>query len=87
VTLPLTAADAEVDASGPSISASSIIENGSDSDVNMVDVYAIAYDASGAIIGGGATLLNAVAARDSAFVSIPLVALGDPERVDVYAGS
>jgi hypothetical protein len=53
--------------------------------VTAVRVTAIAYDAAGAIVGGGYTTLDAIAAQARETVDVPVVTSGVPARVALYA--
>ena len=47
--------------------------------------HALAYDESGAIIGGGATVIDTIEANSTHRVTVPLVSLGTPARVGAHA--
>lgn len=53
--------------------------------VTAVRVTAIAYNAAGAIVGGGYTTLGVIAPKDREAVDIPVVTAGMPARVALYA--
>lgn len=52
--------------------------------VTTVYVGAVAYDAKGAIIGGGSTYVASVPARGRAQVEVAITAAGQPARVELY---
>jgi hypothetical protein len=83
----LTVDDIELDSGAASggLSVRGRLSNDLDQDLSMIDVYALAYDESGAIVGGGSTIVDIIEAGGAYRVTVPLIALGTPARVDMYA--
>jgi hypothetical protein len=54
-------------------------------DATQVQVSALAYDASGTIVGGGSTVVDVVPARGQKTVLVPFVTSSSPDRVELYA--
>jgi hypothetical protein len=81
----LAVTDTEVESGPGGLAARGTLTNDATTDLNSVEIYALAYDESGAIVGGGSTILDVIERDGSYRVSVPLVALGDPPRVDIFA--
>ncbi|MEI2618794.1 MAG: FxLYD domain-containing protein [Thermomicrobiales bacterium] len=65
--------------------ATGVVTNGLDVDLGSVAVFAVGYDASGAIIGGGLATIETLPARGEATVDVALAVGGEPARVELYA--
>jgi len=61
------------------------IRNQSTQDVKAVQVFAVAYDARGAISGGGATLIDLAPAGRDAQAEVFITSAGPPARVELFA--
>ena len=81
----LTVDDPGVEDNANELSARGTLTNTLNTDLDSIDVYALAYDESGAIIGGGATVIDTIEANSTHRVTVPLVSLGTPARVEMYA--
>lgn len=64
----------------------SLVTNPYDHKLTNLRIYAVAYDAAGKIIGGGADTLSILLAKTSSGVQVKLMETGDVSRVDLYAG-
>ena len=62
-----------------------IIQSPYKQDASDVKAYALAYDAEGALIGGGYTFVNFVPAEGQAPVEISVVTSGEPAKIAVFA--
>jgi hypothetical protein len=61
-----------------------IIRNSLNRAVSNVQVYAVAYDMSGNLIGGGSSFLNSIDGNSDATVEIAISCAGTPARVELY---
>jgi hypothetical protein len=61
------------------------IQNGLDRELADVEVYAIAYNASGQIIGGGFTFVDQIAAEGQADADVTIAVDEEPAAVELYA--
>jgi 3D (Asp-Asp-Asp) domain-containing protein len=66
--------------------ATSLITNPYDHKLTNLKIYAVAYNAAGDIIGGGADTISIILAKTSSGVQVKLIETGDVARVDLYAG-
>lgn len=65
--------------------ASGVVINGLDVDLSSVQVFAVGYDADGAIIGGGLAFIDVLPASGEAPVEVALAVGGQPARVELFA--
>jgi hypothetical protein len=63
-----------------------VIKNGLNRNISNMHVMAVAYDQSGAIIGGGYTYLNFLPASGQAPVDVSMLVDGTPDKVEIYPG-
>jgi hypothetical protein len=82
---PLSVANVTLQTSTFSQSATGVVSNAGTSDLKDVQVYSIAYDAGGAIIGGGLTFLDFVPAGGSSAAKVSLTTSARPAKVEMYA--
>lgn len=68
-----------------SLEASATLTSSYETDLEGVHINVLVYDASGAIIGGGATTKRLVAAGATEGVVVPVEVSGTPARVEFYA--
>jgi len=61
-----------------------VVKSAFPQELKTVAVSAIAYDAGGAIIGGGQMILDRVPANDQAAAEVPVTVSGLPARVELY---
>jgi hypothetical protein len=61
-----------------------IVKNSYDKDLQNIQVTAIAYDASGAIIGGWSTYVSSVPANGQVAIDIPVNCPATPVEIEVY---
>jgi hypothetical protein len=61
-----------------------IIRNTLNRDVSNVQVYAVAYDVNGNLVGGGSSFLNSIDGNSDAAVEILISCAGTPARVELY---
>jgi hypothetical protein len=81
---PFTTADVGyVPTSAPSVTGT-VTNTGATAQANVM-VYALAYSADGAIIGGGSAVIQSIAAGGQETVEIGIVANGAPATVELYA--
>lgn len=69
------------------LAASGVLHNPLDRDLTDITISAVAYDAAGAIIGGGSSWLDFVLANGHTGTGAQVTADGDPARVELYAVS
>ncbi len=67
-----------------STSATALIKNPYKVDLDDLYVYAVAYDAKGAIIGGGFTFLGFLPASGQIGVEVPITSSDEPARVAIF---
>lgn len=67
--------------------ATGVVSNDLDADLEAISVFAVGYDAGGAIIGGGVAFIDLVPARGETPVEVALAVDGEPARVELYATS
>ncbi len=63
------------------------IRNTGSQDVKAPQIFAVAYDAQGQIIGGGATIGDLVPAGREAEVEVFITSAGDPARIELFAST
>jgi hypothetical protein len=84
LTNPLTASDAAYAEGDFTSTVTGTVSSSWDADLENAEVYAIAYDASGAIIGGGYTFLDTVPAGGSTGAEVDIYTSGAPATVELY---
>ena len=82
---PLSVANVTVQSGSFSQNATGVVSNAGASDLKDVQVYAVAYDASGAIVGGGFTFLDFVPGGGSSAAKLSLTTSSKPAKVEMYA--
>jgi hypothetical protein len=81
--LESTGAAFETDGFSPRVTGT--VVNGLDRDLADVEVYAIAYNVDGHIIGGGFTFVDLVPAGEAAAVDVAIAVSGEPASVELFA--
>ena len=61
-----------------------VVKSAFPQDLKSVAVSAIAYDAGGAIIGGGQKVLDRIPANGQSAIEVPVTVTGSPARVEMY---
>jgi hypothetical protein len=62
-----------------------LLRSAHDTDLTDVDLYALAYDADGAIIGAGDATVERLPAGERLAVEVPVLVTGDVARVALWA--